>query len=34
VPVEINGDISDVLDEEFDELGCEPEILIRLANQI
>lgn len=34
VPVEINEDIPDVIDAEFDDLGCEPEVLLQLANQI
>lgn len=25
---------SELLDEEFDELGCQPELLLRLANQL
>lgn len=33
-PIRIDEEISDVIDADFDELGCEPETLLRLANQL
>jgi hypothetical protein len=32
--VRIDDEISDVIDADFDELACEPETLLRLANQL
>lgn len=34
VSVRIDDEISDVIDADFDELPCEPETLLRLANQL
>lgn len=34
VPVRIDDEIVDVIDADFDELPCEPETLLRLANQL
>jgi hypothetical protein len=34
VPIRIDDEIVDVIDADFDELLCEPETLLRLANQL
>jgi hypothetical protein len=34
VKIRIDDEIADVIDADFDELPCEPETLLRLANQL